>query len=116
MTDGKRAITRTDPGSTTASALQPFGDSALATRTRAHDWSATPLGPIDAWPQSLRTVVDVMLGSRFSMRMAWGPGELANATAPDGPWLAPLRTLDASRRALGRRREERDSATTSRLS
>ncbi|MDQ1701105.1 MAG: hypothetical protein QOF57_357, partial [Frankiaceae bacterium] len=37
------------------------------------DWSATPLGPADTWPQSLRTAVRIMLGSRFSMWMAWGP-------------------------------------------
>ena len=54
-------------------ALQPFGESELATRTRALDWSATPLGPIDAWPQSLRTIVDMLLTSRFSMWMGWGP-------------------------------------------
>jgi signal transduction histidine kinase/serine phosphatase RsbU (regulator of sigma subunit)/DNA-binding response OmpR family regulator len=42
-------------------------------RIEAFDWSATPLGPIDGWPQSLRTAVRIVLGSRFSMWMAWGP-------------------------------------------
>ena len=37
------------------------------------DWSATPLGPSRSWPQELRTVVRVLLTSRFSMWMAWGP-------------------------------------------
>ncbi len=37
------------------------------------DWAATPLGTPDTWPQSLKTVVRLMLGSRFSMWMAWGP-------------------------------------------
>ncbi|MGQ0625591.1 MAG: ATP-binding response regulator [Sporichthyaceae bacterium] len=37
------------------------------------DWAATPLGPRSAWPQSLRTTVEIMLTSRFSMWMAWGP-------------------------------------------
>src|ERR1044071_9127365 len=41
---------------------------------RQKDWSATPLGPTDAWPQSLRTVVRVLLTSRFAMWMGWGPG------------------------------------------
>jgi signal transduction histidine kinase/serine phosphatase RsbU (regulator of sigma subunit)/DNA-binding response OmpR family regulator len=36
------------------------------------DWSRTALGPPDGWPQSLQTVVRVMLTSRFSMWMAWG--------------------------------------------
>ncbi len=39
----------------------------------AVDWGATPLGPLDTWPQSLRSVVRLMLTSRFSMWMAWGP-------------------------------------------
>ncbi|MCB0942376.1 MAG: SpoIIE family protein phosphatase [Mycobacterium sp.] len=37
------------------------------------DWSATPLGPPATWPQSLRTAVSILLSSRFSMWMAWGP-------------------------------------------
>ena len=39
----------------------------------AVDWTATPLGPPDGWPQSLRTAIDILLSSRFSMWMAWGP-------------------------------------------
>ncbi|QWZ08013.1 SpoIIE family protein phosphatase [Nocardioides panacis] len=37
------------------------------------DWAATPLGPLDTWPRSLESVVRLMLTSRFSMWMAWGP-------------------------------------------
>ena len=37
------------------------------------DWDATPLGPPQQWPQSLQTAVDILLSSRFSMWMAWGP-------------------------------------------
>lgn len=39
----------------------------------AVDWAATPLGEPEQWPQSLRTVVDVLLSSRFSMWLGWGP-------------------------------------------
>jgi PAS domain S-box-containing protein len=39
----------------------------------AVDWMSTPLGPVDGWPQSLRTAVNILLSSRFSMWMAWGP-------------------------------------------
>ncbi|MDT5116243.1 MAG: hypothetical protein QOE30_1982, partial [Mycobacterium sp.] len=38
----------------------------------AFDWESTPLGPVHAWPQSLRTAVNILLSSRFSMWMAWG--------------------------------------------
>jgi PAS domain S-box-containing protein len=39
----------------------------------AVDWTSTPLGPVEDWPQSLRTAVNILLSSRFSMWMAWGP-------------------------------------------
>ncbi len=44
----------------------------MAERIAAFDWSTTPLGPIDQWPQSLRTVVNILLTSRYAMWMAWG--------------------------------------------
>lgn len=44
----------------------------MARRIRAHDWAATPLGPLAAWPQSLRTAVDVCLGSTFPSALLWG--------------------------------------------
>ena len=44
----------------------------MAALMRSHDWSSTPLGPVQAWPQSLRTIVRVLLTSRFAMWMGWG--------------------------------------------
>jgi hypothetical protein len=44
----------------------------MAALMRAKDWSATPVGPVETWPQCLRTVVPIMLGSRFAMWMSWG--------------------------------------------
>jgi PAS domain S-box-containing protein len=49
------------------------GGGVMGERLRAHDWAATPLGPMESWPQSLCTAVRVMLASRFAMWMAWGP-------------------------------------------
>ncbi|HSJ15013.1 MAG TPA: PAS domain-containing protein [Longimicrobiales bacterium] len=40
---------------------------------RGLDWSATPLGPVIEWPQSLRTVLGIVLGSRNPMFLFWGP-------------------------------------------
>ncbi|GAA0251746.1 SpoIIE family protein phosphatase [Saccharothrix mutabilis subsp. mutabilis] len=37
------------------------------------DWAATALGHPSGWPQSLRTAVSILLSSRFSMWLAWGP-------------------------------------------
>ncbi|GAA3505041.1 SpoIIE family protein phosphatase [Streptomyces prasinosporus] len=48
-------------------------DDVVGADLAAVDWSATPLGPPEAWPQSLRTAVSILLSSRFSMWMAWGP-------------------------------------------
>jgi hypothetical protein len=39
----------------------------------SRDWSKTPLGPLDGWPNSLKTMIGVMLGSRFPMMLGWGP-------------------------------------------
>ncbi|MGJ9417333.1 ATP-binding protein [Massilia sp. CMS3.1] len=39
---------------------------------RSHDWSRSPLGDPSGWPQALRTVVSLMLGSKFPMFCAWG--------------------------------------------
>ncbi len=40
---------------------------------RALDWSATPLGPTSAWPQSLRTSVSTCLNCSFPIAIWWGP-------------------------------------------
>ena len=39
---------------------------------RAKDWSETPLGDPENWPQSLCTMVAVMLENPFGMYIAWG--------------------------------------------
>ena len=40
---------------------------------RSLDWSRTPLGPPGGWPQSLKTIVGVILQSRHPMFLWWGP-------------------------------------------
>src|SRR5215468_4191981 len=50
------------------------GTSEMARRVREFDWSRTPVGPIASWPQSLKTVVRVLLDSRYAMWLGWGPG------------------------------------------
>ncbi len=48
------------------------GTSELAGRMRALDWTSTPLGPVQGWPQSLRTAVSVVLASPTPMILLWG--------------------------------------------
>lgn len=45
----------------------------MGDRLRAHTWSETPLGPLGAWPQSLKTAVDICLGSPEPVSILWGP-------------------------------------------
>ena len=39
---------------------------------REMDWARTPLGPIESWPQSLKTAVRIMLTSRQPFWLGWG--------------------------------------------
>ena len=48
------------------------GGGEMGERIRALDWSRTPLGAIERWQQSLRTVVNILLSSRYAMWMFWG--------------------------------------------
>ena len=48
------------------------GGGGMGRDIRAMDWSQTPLGPIEAWPQSLRTTVSLCLASTFPILIAWG--------------------------------------------
>lgn len=41
---------------------------------RAHDWSATPLGPTQAWPPALRVVLATVLANPFPSALLWGRG------------------------------------------
>ncbi|MFD0939690.1 PAS domain-containing sensor histidine kinase [Pedobacter boryungensis] len=43
------------------------------TLIRSIDWAKNPLGPIETWPQSLRTTLGILLNSKFPMFLFWGP-------------------------------------------
>jgi PAS domain S-box-containing protein len=49
------------------------GESEMARRMRDFDWSQTPLGPVDRWPQSLRSSVSMLLPSKAQIVLFWGP-------------------------------------------
>ncbi|HEX2164827.1 MAG TPA: hypothetical protein VHM02_12830, partial [Thermoanaerobaculia bacterium] len=40
---------------------------------RSIDWSRTAVGPVERWPQSLRTALSILLETGFPMYIAWGP-------------------------------------------
>jgi PAS domain S-box-containing protein len=49
------------------------GGGLMGERIAAHDWSASPLGPIAQWPAALRTTLGIVLNSKFPTFMCWGP-------------------------------------------
>jgi PAS domain S-box-containing protein len=49
------------------------GGGEMGALTRAHDWSATSLGPPERWPQGLRTAVRILLNTNHPMFIWWGP-------------------------------------------
>jgi len=61
---------------TRASPLDPLaflaGGGEMGERTRAFDWSKTPVAPVAEWQHSLRTAVSICLGSLYPIIMWWG--------------------------------------------
>jgi signal transduction histidine kinase/DNA-binding response OmpR family regulator len=49
------------------------GGGEMGMAVRSLDWSKTALGPLEHWPQSLRTIVSTCLSSRFPILIWWGP-------------------------------------------
>lgn len=40
---------------------------------RELDWAATPFGPIEVWPQSLRTAAGMVVAQGIAQNLCWGP-------------------------------------------
>ncbi len=51
--------------------LQSGGE--MGELTRNFDWSSSSIGPIEYWPQSLKTTLGILLHSSFPMFLFWGP-------------------------------------------
>ncbi len=48
------------------------GNNEMAQRIRAHDWPNHALGPVETWPQSLRSALSICLHSAFPTAIYWG--------------------------------------------
>ena len=76
------------------------GGGEVARLIRTFDWTKSDLGPVDGWPQSLKTVVRIMLDSRYAMWLGWGPNltflyndayaKMTLGPNIPGPWAGPL--------------------------
>ncbi len=63
-----------ESGARTASLEEVFpGKGEMVSLMRGFDWSGTPVGPPNTWPESLRTAVRICLTSSFPMWIWWGP-------------------------------------------
>ncbi|HET7587459.1 MAG TPA: ATP-binding protein [Gammaproteobacteria bacterium] len=45
----------------------------MGQRIAALDWSTTPVGSVEQWPQSLKVRVQTLLASQYPMLLLWGP-------------------------------------------
>ena len=50
----------------------PVAGGELGSLIRSFDWAKTSLGPVAQWPQSLITVIDLMLPAQAQMVLFWG--------------------------------------------
>jgi PAS domain S-box-containing protein len=70
-------LMREDIAATVAAETQPTESPAAARPmselVRDFNWASTPLGPLEKWPDALKNTVRILLTSRFSMWMAFGP-------------------------------------------
>lgn len=68
-----------------------------------HNWAATPLGPLHAWPDNLKTLTGIMLNSPAPMYIYWGP-ELISLY--NDAFLPILSNTDKHPRMLGKPAKE----------
>ncbi len=74
------------------------GGGTLGQLIRECDWSRTSLGPIESWPQSLKTSVNLILSSQHPMWIGWGK----DATFLYNDAYIQVLSLAKHPRALGR--------------
>jgi PAS domain S-box-containing protein len=49
------------------------GGGEMGALMRGYDWAASPIGPPEVWPQSLRTAIRIVLNTNHPMFIWWGP-------------------------------------------
>jgi signal transduction histidine kinase len=60
-------------GGQRSSSPDPFGGGGeMGVLMRSADWSKSPLGPVESWPQSLKSALSICLNTRFPIAIYWG--------------------------------------------
>ena len=77
---------------------------ASGTLMRANDWSATPLGPSEAWPARVTAIVEMVLASGFPLAVVLGPQPSSAIVMYNDPFIAFLGHKHPA--AMGRRARE----------
>jgi PAS domain S-box-containing protein len=90
------------PSLRNVSASRIIGEGEMADLIRAFDWSASPLGPIANWSNTLVTTVNLLIASRHPMFLWWGPDLIQFYN--DG--YRPSIRADKHPSAIGQRGEE----------
>jgi PAS domain S-box-containing protein len=62
-----------------------IGGGEMGQLIRVLDWSKTQLGPIESWPQSLRSAISILLPSKAQIILFWGPDLIALYNDPYSP-------------------------------
>jgi len=76
VADGARPILAAATGERTDLRFLAGGGE-MGAQVRAFDWASSPLGEPQGWPHSLRTVVGLVLTSRFPKCLVWGEAMIA---------------------------------------
>src|ERR1700761_2196324 len=82
--------------------IKIFGSGEMANLTRAFDWGATPLGPMEQWPETLIVLVNALLANLQPMLLFWGPELIQFYNDAFRPSLGS----DKHPKAVGRRAQE----------
>ncbi|MGP9819895.1 sensor histidine kinase [Salinarimonas sp. NSM] len=69
----ERSTPKDSPSPDAAGSAWPAGESEAARLVRAHDWAASPLGPVETWPRTLRGALEAILPVPVAMAILWGP-------------------------------------------
>jgi signal transduction histidine kinase/CheY-like chemotaxis protein len=80
-----------EPGRGSAPLEFLWGCGAMGAHLRSFDWSRTPLGPPQEWPENLRVAACICLSSRYPTHLWWGPDFTLFYNDGCIPFLGPTR-------------------------